>query len=123
MFKLDSYAEFEYLEPLDLCKAAFSFVINDGRLLANCQMLFPYVNLQFVQISMLKIVSTPLSIQLTQKTDKKVKFQTGYLTLDQKKRVLPLLCSDPLAFRYPLVGVWSVGATGDHTNPLAHPLV
>ncbi|CAG9325204.1 unnamed protein product [Blepharisma stoltei] len=123
MFKLDSYAELEYLEPLDLCKATLSFSVHDGRLLANCQLLFPSINLQFVPIPILKIVSTPLSIQLTQKSNKKAKFQTGYLTLDQKKRVLPLLCSDPLAFRYPLVGVWAVGVPGNQPYPLTHPLV
>lgn len=123
MYKLDSYAEIEYLEPLDLCRAALSFASDGSKLYARCQLLFPSVNLQFVPILSLKIVSTALSILLTQKTNKKTKFQTGYLTLDQKKRVLPLLCSDPLAFRYPLVGVWAVGVPGNQPYPLTHPLV
>ena len=59
---------------------------------------------------------------LQQVKNLKQKFQTGYLTLDQKKRALPLLCSDPLAFRYPLVGVWAIGSPNLEC-PLAHPLI
>ncbi|CAG9322553.1 unnamed protein product [Blepharisma stoltei] len=122
LFKLDSYAELEFLEPLDLCKTSVNFDVKGNQIVVNCQMLFPSLNIDFTPISPLKIVSTPLSVQLTQKNANQ-KFQTGYLTLDQKKRALPLLCSDPLAFKYPLVGVWATGSPGIQECPLTHPLI
>ncbi|CAG9325334.1 unnamed protein product [Blepharisma stoltei] len=123
LFKLDSYAELEFLEPLDLCKTSLNFDVRGNEIEISCQMLFPRLDLEFVPISPLKIVSTPLSVKLTQKNLKHPKFQTGYLTLDQKKRVLPLLCSDPLAFKYPLVGVWATASPGSQECPLSHPLI
>jgi hypothetical protein len=59
-----------------------------------------------IPITPLKIVSTPLSCDLIYHTGT---FKTGMVTLDQTKRVLPLLNDDPMVMRYPMIGVWIAG--------------
>jgi hypothetical protein len=66
---------------------------------------FPNVEFRFYGIRGLKIVSTPLSVRLTREGGNQ-EFTSGFVTLDSSKRVLPILCNDSHARRYPLVGIW-----------------
>ena len=78
--------------------------------------------LQFQPLPPLSLVSTALTVQLTNKQPQT--FQTGYLTMDQKKRVLPVQVSDPAAFKYPLIGVWAIAVPNENkAYPFTHPLV
>ncbi|CAG9315052.1 unnamed protein product [Blepharisma stoltei] len=114
------------IEPLDILRvcAAFSADEKGQRLLLKCELLFPAVTLQFTPIAPLKLVSTPLSIKLTKNSLER--YQYGFLTLDQSGRALPLLITDPLAYKYPLVGVWVSGvpeSKNSKQSSIVHPLV
>lgn len=74
---------------------------------------FPDLNFQIQKIKQpLKLVSTSLSVFLSQKQsqpqDQKV-IQFGFLTQDQKQRILILSASDPLTEKLPLLGAWTYG--------------
>lgn len=116
----------QFIEPLDICRTLVMFAAdkNSEKLQLKCEILYPAVSLQFTPINSLKLVSTPLSVKLTQ--NKREKFQAGYLTMDQSGRVLPLLPSDPLAYKYPIVGIWVTGIPETQSSkacPIMHPLV
>ena len=116
----------QFLEPLDICRTLVVFAADKAseKLQLKCEILYPAVSMQFTPISPLKLVSTPLSVRLTQ--NKREKFQAGYLTMDQSGRVLPLLPSDPLAYKYPIVGIWVTGVPETQSSkacPIMHPLV
>lgn len=130
---LDSVRDDVSLEPLDICKAAIAFSIDkmNQMLYMKCELVHPSASLQFTPIQPLKLVSSPLTAQLIQEVKgRKGKFQTGFLTLDQSKRVLPMLVTDPMAYRCGLVGMWVSGVPAPATisdnsrySPLTHPLV
>lgn len=114
------------LEPLDICRACIAFTADETtqRLLMKCEILYPAITLQFTPISSLKLVSTPLSSKLSKGSASK--YQSGFLTLDQSGRGLPLLESDPLVLQYPIVGIWVTGIPETPSNkntPIIHPLV
>jgi hypothetical protein len=114
------------IEPLDICRTLLIFAADkaSAKLQIKCEILYPSISFQFTPISPLKLVSTPLSVKLTQ--NKRDKFQAGYLTMDQSGRVLPLLPSDPLAYKYPIVGIWVSGIPESQNSkacPIMHPLV
>ena len=116
----------QFIEPLDICRTLIIFAAdkNTEKLQIKCEILYPAISLQFTPICSLKLVSTPLSVKLTQ--NKREKFQAGYLTMDQSGRVLPLLPSDPLAYKYPIVGIWVTGIPESQNSkafPIMHPLV
>ena len=110
-------------EPLDLCRTN---VIRASSRELLFDLVFPWVNLSYTPLAALKIVSTPLSIQLTSTSTPA--FDSGFVTMDKCGRVLPLLMTDPLALRYPVVGIWvanipePVNFTGKYTE-IVHPLV
>eukprot|EP01017_Pseudomicrothorax_dubius_P015160 TRINITY_DN1758_c0_g3_i3.p1 TRINITY_DN1758_c0_g3~~TRINITY_DN1758_c0_g3_i3.p1 ORF type:complete len:841 (+),score=207.27 TRINITY_DN1758_c0_g3_i3:101-2623(+) len=73
---------------------------------------FPHIDFRLHAMAQpFKVVGTPLTKLLTKKIDcdprTAVKF--GFLTLDQSHRLMPLLVSDPLAKKVPLLGVWIKG--------------
>ena len=114
------------IEPLDICRTLLIFAAdtNGQKLQIKCEILYAAVSFQFTPIASLKLVSTPLSVKLIQ--NKRDKFQAGYLTMDQSGRVLPLLPSDPLAYKYPIVGIWVTCIPESQNSkacPLMHPLV
>ena len=98
----------KHIEPVKLVKGLFSFTRpakGSDTIRALMTVLYPKVDIQFTPILPLKIVSTPLSISVTARKQTKG-FQSGFLTLDQSKRVIPLMYTDPMTLKYPLVGVW-----------------
>lgn len=64
------------------------------------------------QIQPIKIVANPLSKFLTQKkfiqndVKRQNRYDTGFLTLDEEHRLLPLMENEQLTLKYPIVGVW-----------------
>ena len=130
---LDSVGDDVSLEPLDLCRAAIAFSIDkrNQMLYMKCELVHPSASLHFTPIQPLKLVSSPLTAQLIQEIKgRKGKFQTGFLTLDQSKRVLPMLVTDPMAYRCGLVGMWATGIPlpsqlldSSRYSALTHPLV
>lgn len=121
----------QFLEPLDICRTLLIFAADkiSQKLQIKCEILHPSISFQFTPISPLKLVSTPLSVRLTQNKptqNKREKFQAGYLTMDQTGRVLPMLPSDPLAYKYPIVGIWVTNIPESQNIkacPIMHPLV
>ena len=65
----------------------------------------PNVSFDFYQIAPLKMVQTPFLMSTIQSQS----FQTGFLTLDQNKRVLLLGAHDSAVSMYPIVGLWVTG--------------
>lgn len=61
------------------------------------------------------VVSTPMSKALLRKEYGKG-FQTGFITLDQERRIVPLHQSDPKAKAYTLVGIWVSGLDADYDD-------
>jgi hypothetical protein len=86
----------------------FVFSVEDTpvqRICVNEFMLAPNVSFDFYPISPLKLVLTSLTKRLLSNEPKS--YETGFLTLDQSKRVLPVSASDETAKNeYPLVGIW-----------------
>ena len=120
------------LEPLHLCKSFcyFSPLSSPPRLRLHFTVLHPSLSLQFTPIPPLKISSSPLSVQLVKDTKKATRFLSGYLSIDQSKRAVVLLQSDPNVGRYPMMGVWATGVqrvAGEAEKmrmfPFLHPLV
>jgi len=98
-------------------------LIKANKSQANIITLAPNVELQFSQLDAkaIKLVSTPISRLLIGKFseqdgnqysvsnfDENSRF-SGYLSLDQDKRVYPLLQSEDLSAQLPLVGLWFYG--------------
>lgn len=123
---IDAYDDDRPLEPLDVVRAALVFSADSLRLIFKSDLIYPTASFCFTPIAPLKIVSSPLSLKLAKRSSKVAKFQTGFLTLDLNQRLLPLLLSDPLAQKYPLVGIWVTDIPrSNQTNAgsLMHPLV
>jgi SCL-interrupting locus protein N-terminus len=113
LFTVDSFDEFRYLEIYDICVPIVQYYPSLQSFSLKFNLLFPSVCLRFQPINPLKLVSTALCINLTKKENFSHKFQTGFLTLDQKRRVLPLKITDTHLFKYPLIGVWVTGIKED----------
>eukprot|EP00742_Colponemidia_sp_Colp-10_P012619 GILJ01014202.1.p1 GENE.GILJ01014202.1~~GILJ01014202.1.p1 ORF type:complete len:808 (+),score=111.81 GILJ01014202.1:203-2425(+) len=92
--------------------SCFISTMTVDRLTASLSMhieqIMPAVSLKFVPINTLRLVSTPLSRSFAEHraTTSASTMRTGYLTLDQYRKGIPLLDTDPMAFDVPLVGVW-----------------
>jgi len=79
------------------------------KLLCKVLALVPDVVITIRPIKGFAVVSTPLSKALLQRDFKAKGFQTGFITLDQERRIVPLHQSDPKAKTYTLVGIWISG--------------
>lgn len=116
MNKIDSFEE--YLSHNDICVTLIQYYMYKNSLRTYFHLIYPEVNFVYQPINTIKIVSTPLSMNLIKKEDYTYKFQTGYLTMDQKRRILPLKVKDKNILKYPLVGVWATGIKKNiHHNP------
>lgn len=109
MKKIDTYTENSHLTTNDLCTQYVQCYSKNHSYILKFSLFFPDVTLKFQPLAPLKLVSTSLCISLTRKDIPTTNFQSGYLTLDQKRRVLPLLINDAQIFKYPLIGVWVSG--------------
>jgi len=81
------------------------------KLLCKVLALVPDISICMYPIKGFAVVTTPMSIKLLQKDGVCVanKFQTGFLTLDQERRIVALHASDPQVKVYTLVGIWVSG--------------
>eukprot|EP00743_Colponemidia_sp_Colp-15_P011211 GILK01012474.1.p1 GENE.GILK01012474.1~~GILK01012474.1.p1 ORF type:complete len:845 (+),score=124.51 GILK01012474.1:29-2536(+) len=92
--------------------SCFISTMTVNRLTASLSMhieqLTPALSLKFVPINTLRLVSTPLSRSFAEHraTTSASTMRTGYLTLDQYRKGIPLLDTDPMAFDVPVVGIW-----------------
>jgi len=72
----------------------------------------PDVSFQAVRIRPLPLLATPLSLTLTRRGTAAGNANAGptmgYLTLNQTRKVVPLLATDPALAMAPIVGVWTV---------------
>ena len=57
------------------------------------------------------MVATKLTKQLTSKAPSRTELQTGVLTVDSEKRLMPLKGEDKAVSKYPIIGVWVSGLT------------
>ncbi len=69
----------------------------------------PDVSFQAVRIRPLPLLTTPLSLNLTRQGGNSSRElpNMGYLTLNQTRKVVPLLSTDPALAMAPIVGVWT----------------
>ena len=81
--------------------------------------LLPLVSFEVTPIANLKLVATPFTRLLFHKPREGEEFysagggfssfQTGFLMIEGRKRVVPLAANDPFIWEAPLVGVWTYG--------------
>ena len=111
--KIESFEKYENLEMNDLCIMIVQFYpfLDTHKLKFN--VLFPCISFTYQQMQPLKLVSNPLCILLTSKSQEAQKFLCGFLTMDQKKRIMPLNMCDKLCLKYPLVGIWVKGVENE----------
>eukprot|EP01022_Parablepharisma_sp_SALTPOND_P008804 TRINITY_DN136_c0_g1_i2.p2 TRINITY_DN136_c0_g1~~TRINITY_DN136_c0_g1_i2.p2 ORF type:complete len:1025 (-),score=93.25 TRINITY_DN136_c0_g1_i2:2722-5796(-) len=85
------------------------------KLLCKVLTLVPDIAITLRPIKGFAVVTTPMSIKLLQKTGEAGYggFQTGFLTLDQESRIVPLHASDPKVKVYTIVGIWVSGLSVD----------
>lgn len=87
------------------------------KLLCKILAIVPDISISMYPIKGFAVVTTPMSIKLLHKDQpsgepkrsKRPIFQTGFLTLDQERRIVPFHASDPQARVYSLVGIWVTG--------------
>lgn len=115
------------LEVLDLCRSMIMFSRDKycQKLLVKSEILFPYANLLFTPINMMKLVNSKLTRRLIQVEE--CQFESGVLTMDQGSRIVPLENTDSLVLKYPVLGIWVKGIpqtnSANKTVNLVHPLV
>ncbi|CAH0482533.1 unnamed protein product [Peronospora belbahrii] len=88
---------------------------NDARLDVQLECVAPSVPFNFSLIRNLPLLMTPLAVSLARRefSTECGNLQSGYLTLDQTRKAVPLLKVDPLVLQLPLVGVWVYGVQID----------
>ena len=91
------------------------------KLLSKVVTILPNFQYELKPIATLKVVANPLARFLFQKPTKGQPtkprgFETGFLTLDDEKRVLPFMENDHVAMQYPLVGIWVYNIPGLNFN-------
>jgi hypothetical protein len=110
--KIESFDQEELLDSYDLCVPVIQYQTTRNKLKLTAHMLFPSVSLVFQPIAPIKIVSTSLTQSLTERERFSYCFQTGFLSLDQKKRVFPIKTTDKQRIKSPLIGIWATGING-----------
>ena len=119
----------EPAEPLHLCKTlccVYKERLNSGVLRIRLKAVYPVVSLQFTPIAPLKVVSTPLSVQLLKRTKQSGSFLWGFIALDTGKRAVLLLPTDSHALRYSMSGIWTANLPSlpsQPSCPYLHPLI
>lgn len=79
--------------------------------------IIPDIKLSLCPIKGFGLAKIPMTIKLLQK---KALCRTGFLTLDQEKRLIPLHPSDPQVNVFPLVGIWATGEGNMQQDPLVY---
>jgi hypothetical protein len=71
----------------------------------------PNISFRVQQIRAIPVLSTPLSVKLARRTSSGCHTggppQVGYVTLNQTRKIVPLLEMDPAVSIAPIVGVWT----------------
>jgi len=105
---ITDFINFEYI---------FASNTQSDTLLCKALTIIPDITITMRPIKGFAIVTTPISIRLLKKSKVHKGFDTGFLTLDQESRVVPLHQSDPKVKLYTLIGIWVSGLEMDE-NPL-----
>ena len=98
-------------------------VMLDG--VVRLEAILPDMSFQTVRINAIPIMSTPLSNQLLSQRAPPVEGhplldKTGYLTMNQTRKLLPLLEDDSCVSHVPVVGLW-VKLRSSGPSALRHP--
>ena len=83
---------------------------DGSSLLVRVEAAVPTVAFEATPLHALHVVSTPLS-DVLRTSSLRGRLRTGFLTMDQTRRLILLSESDPKAFDSPLVGVWVAGVS------------
>jgi hypothetical protein len=81
---------------------------DGGRLSLRLEALVPTLALQATPLYALNILRSPLSDSL-RASAMRAQLRSGYLTMDQGRKLVVLGETDPMTFQVPLVGVWVSG--------------
>jgi len=103
-----------------------SSVMLDG--VVRLEAILPAMSFQTVRISAIPFLSTPLSNQLlsdrrwTPVDGHPLLDKTGYLTMNQTRKLLPLLEDDSCVSHVPVVGLWvKLRSSTEGASALRHP--
>lgn len=83
-----------------------AYLLRDDTVVLHTERLAPAFELAFRPVRSLSLLGTPLAHTLRDPSASPGKLETGYLTMDQVRRVVPLLETDHMASDFPLVGIW-----------------
>ena len=115
--RIESFEKYKHLDLYDLCAMIIQFYPFQDTHQLKFNLVLPWIEFNYQMIQSLKLVSTPLSTMLTSKEQIPQIYLSGFLTMDQKKRIMPLDIHDKLCLKYPLVGVWVARVEGEiHLN-------
>lgn len=91
----------------------------------HLEVILPLCTLTLTPIRPLSFLDTPLSDLLLAPgpSNAEQELQTGYLTMESRRKLVPLSITDPLAVQRPLVGIWvsGLGPLEGHREKLCHP--
>lgn len=97
-------------EVSDFFRYVGTYTAEDEALHLRLAVVYPLCTFQLRRLEKrLKVVNSPLAQQLCAQDQDH--FSSGFLTMDQSHRLLPMRASEQGAQTYPLVGIWIAGAT------------
>lgn len=97
-------------EVSDFFRYVSTYTAEGEALRLQLAVVYPLCSFQLRRLEKrLKVVNSPLAQQLCGQDQDH--FCSGYLTMDQSHRLLPIQAGDRGAQTYPLVGIWIAGAT------------
>ncbi|CDW79743.1 UNKNOWN [Stylonychia lemnae] len=123
MNKFNFEADSQNITVLDFMRVLFTIDCDQARqkLIINCHLIVPDLAFNFIKVPKVTIISTPLSRMLLGRNsaDDKQKIQSnfreaglmysGFVSIDQDKRIYPLMPNDPESFNSSIVGLWFYG--------------
>jgi hypothetical protein len=104
------------LEPEQRLIFAIGCTIQNESLCLAAEVQAPCESYVVTPLKLLKIIPTVLAQNLFDRDPSVQNFSTGFLTLDQTRRLLVLKEEDPKASQLPLVGIWISGVESFHSS-------
>jgi hypothetical protein len=98
--------------PLRLCAAGYVTSHESSyNSTIRFEAILPDVSFHIQQVRTMPVLSTPLSMKIARKSSSGTHTggppQVGYVTLNQTRKIVPLLENDPAVCVTPIVGVWT----------------
>jgi len=97
----------DYVSPEALCTMG-----PEGEVQLSISLSLPHARVRAVPVRALRIMP-PSLLQTLEGIGQRGSMQTGTLTMDSTRRLLPLMAGDPKAFHLSLVGLWLTGLAAD----------